>query len=138
MNSLGEDQIGMIYSGLKELEDNFDAMVIANQGENFSVGANLLMVLLAARKKNGTTSTSAINRFQQANMALKYAPKPVVAAPFSRALGGGCEIPLHCSRIQASAETYMGLVEVGVGLIPGAGGTKEMILRLQDARKALN
>ena len=60
----------------------------------------------------------------------------MVAAPFSRALGGGCEIPLHCTRIQASAETYMGLVEVGVGLIPGAGGTKEMILRLQDARKA--
>ena len=60
-------------------------------------------------------------------MALKYAPKPVVAAPFSRALGGGCEIPIHCTRIQASAETYMGLVEVGVGLIPGAGGTKEMI-----------
>ena len=136
MNSLGEDQIGMIYSGLKELEDNFDAMVIANQGENFSVGANLLMVLLAAQEEEWDDLNVAINRFQQANMALKYAPKPVVAAPFSRALGGGCEIPLHCSRIQASAETYMGLVEVGVGLIPGAGGTKEMILRLQDARKA--
>jgi 3-hydroxyacyl-CoA dehydrogenase len=136
MNSLGEDQIGMIYSGLDELKTNFDAMVIANQGENFSVGANLMLVLLAAQEQEWDELNAAIHRFQQATMALKYAPKPVVAAPFSRALGGGCEIPIHCNRIQASAETYMGLVEVGVGLIPGAGGTKEMILRLQDARKA--
>jgi 3-hydroxyacyl-CoA dehydrogenase len=136
MNSLGEDQIGMIYAGLDELKTNFDAMVIANQGENFSVGANLMLVLLAAQEQEWDELNAAIHRFQQATMALKYAPRPVVAAPFSRALGGGCEIPIHCSRIQASAETYMGLVEVGVGLIPGAGGTKEMILRLQDARKA--
>ncbi|MGA3204958.1 MAG: 3-hydroxyacyl-CoA dehydrogenase family protein, partial [Bryobacteraceae bacterium] len=136
MNSLGEDQIGMIYTALSELEKNFDAMVIANQGENFSVGANLMMVLLGAQEEEWEELNAAIHRFQQANMALKYAPKPVVAAPFSRALGGGCEIPLHCTRIQASAETYMGLVEVGVGLIPGAGGTKEMVVRLQDARKA--
>ena len=135
MNSLGEDQIGMIYSGISELETNFDAMVIANQGENFSVGANLMLVLLGAQEGEWDEINAAIHRFQQANMALKYAPKPVVAAPFSRALGGGCEIPLHCSRIQASAETYIGLVEVGVGLIPGAGGTKEMTVRLQDARK---
>jgi 3-hydroxyacyl-CoA dehydrogenase len=135
MNSLGEDQIGMIYSGINELEENFDAMVVANQGENFSVGANLMLVLLAAQEGEWDELNAAINRFQQATMALKYAPKPVVAAPFSRALGGGCEIPLHCTRIQASAETYIGLVEVGVGLIPGAGGTKEMTLRLQDARK---
>ncbi len=135
MNALGEDQIAMIYSGLKELESNFDAMVIANQGENFSVGANLMLVLLAAQEGDWDELNAAIHRFQQATMALKYSPKPVVAAPFSRALGGGCEIPLHCTRIQASAETYMGLVEVGVGLIPGAGGTKEMTIRLQDARK---
>ncbi|HTB12920.1 MAG TPA: 3-hydroxyacyl-CoA dehydrogenase/enoyl-CoA hydratase family protein [Bryobacteraceae bacterium] len=135
MNSLGEDQIGMIYNGLKELEENFDAMVISNQGENFSVGANLMLVLLAAQEGEWEDLNAAIHRFQQATMALKYAPKPVVAAPFSRALGGGCEIPIHCSRIQASAETYIGLVEVGVGLIPGAGGTKEMTIRLQDARK---
>ena len=136
MNSLGEDQIEMIYSGIKQLEENFDAMIIANQGENFSVGANLMMVLLAAQEQEWDDLNLAIQRFQQVNMALKYAPKPVVAAPFARALGGGCEIPLHCSRIQASAETYIGLVEVGVGLIPGAGGTKEMVVRLQDARKA--
>jgi 3-hydroxyacyl-CoA dehydrogenase len=94
-----------------------------------------MLVLLAAQEEEWDELNAAIHRFQQATMALKYAPKPVVAAPFSRALGGGCEIPLHCSRIQASAETYIGLVEVGVGLIPGAGGTKEMTLRLQDARK---
>jgi 3-hydroxyacyl-CoA dehydrogenase len=135
MNSLGEDQIGMIYKGLNELEQHFEAMIIANQGENFSVGANLMMVLLGAQEGEWDELNAAIHRFQQANMALKYAPKPVVAAPFSRALGGGCEIPIHCTRIQASAETYMGLVEVGVGLIPGAGGTKEMTLRLGDARK---
>src|SRR5580698_3887562 len=135
MNSLGEDQIGMIYSGIKELEENFDAMVIANEGENFSVGANLMMVLLAAQEEEWDELNAAIHRFQQATMALKYAPKPVVAAPFSRALGGGCEIPLHSTRIQASAETYIGLVEVGVGLIPGAGGTKEMTVRFEDARR---
>jgi len=135
MNSLGEDQIGMIYKGLNELEQHFEAMIIANQGDNYSVGANLMMVLLGAQEGEWDELNAAIHRFQQANMALKYAPKPVVAAPFSRALGGGCEIPIHCTRIQASAETYMGLVEVGVGLIPGAGGTKEMTLRLGDARK---
>src|SRR6185369_2436977 len=77
----------------------------------------------------------AIHRFQQVNMALKYAAKPVVAAPFSRSLGGGCEISLHATRCQASAETYTGLVEVGVGLIPGGGGCKELLVRLKDPRK---
>ena len=99
-------------------------MVIANQGENFSVGANLMLVLLAAQEGEWDELNAAINRFQQANMALKYAPKPVVAAPFGMALGGGCEIVLHAARAQASAESYMGLVEVGVGLIPGGGGCK--------------
>src|SRR6202023_3889306 len=93
------------------------------------------LVLLAAQEGEWDELARAIHRFQQANMALKYARKPVVAAPFARTLGGGCEIPMHCARIQASAETYMGLVEVGVGVIPGAGGTKEMTLRLQDVRK---
>jgi len=136
MNSLGEDQIQMLYAGLAETEKNFDAMMIANQGENFSVGANLMLVLLAAQEEEWDELARAVNGFQQVNMALKYARKPVVAAPFSRSLGGGCEIPLHCARVQFSAETYMGLVEVGVGLIPGGGGCKEMILRLGDARKA--
>ena len=135
MNSLGEDNIGMMYAGLDETAKNFDAMVIANQGENFSVGANLMMVLLAAQEGEWDELNAAINRFQQVNMALKYAAKPVVAAPFSRTLGGGCEICLHAARAQASAETYIGLVEVGVGLIPGGGGCKELLLRLKDPRR---
>jgi 3-hydroxyacyl-CoA dehydrogenase len=136
MNSLGEDQIGMLHAGLAEAGKNFAAMIIANQGENFSVGANLMLVLLAAQEGEWDDLARAIHRFQQVNMALKYAPIPVVAAPFARSLGGGCEIPLHATRVQASAETYMGLVEVGVGLIPGAGGCKETLLRLKDARRA--
>jgi 3-hydroxyacyl-CoA dehydrogenase len=135
MNALGEDNIGMLYAGLEETNKNFDAMLIANEGENFSVGANLIMVLLAAQEGEWDELNRAIHRFQQANMALKYAAKPVVSAPFSRTLGGGCEIVLHSTRAQASAETYIGLVEVGVGLIPGAGGCKELLLRLKDPRK---
>ncbi len=135
MNALGEDQIGMLHAGLEETQKNFEAMIVANQGENFSVGANLMLVLLAAQEGEWDDLNAAIHRFQQVNMALKYAPKPVVAAPFSRSLGGGCEIPLHCARVQASAETYMGLVEVGVGLIPAGGGCKELLLRLKDPRR---
>ena len=136
MNALGEDQIGTLYSGLEETQKNFEAMIVANQGENFSVGANLMLVLLAAQEGEWDELNAAIHRFQQVNMAMKYAAKPVVAAPFARSLGGGCEIPLHCAAVQASAETYMGLVEVGVGVIPGGGGCKEMLLRLKDARRA--
>jgi 3-hydroxyacyl-CoA dehydrogenase len=135
MNALGEDNIGIMYAGLEETDRNFDAMVIANEGENFSVGANLMMVLLAAQEGEWDELNLAINRFQQVNMALKYASKPVVSAPFSRTLGGGCEIVLHSARAQAAAETYIGLVEVGVGLIPGGGGCKELLLRLKDPRK---
>ena len=132
MNSIGEDNVSMMYAGLEETAKNFEAMVIANQGENFSVGANLMMVMLAAQEGDWDELNLAVQRFQQANMALKYSPKPVVAAPFARTLGGGCEIVLHATRAQASAETYIGLVEVGVGLIPGGGGCKELLLRLKD------
>ncbi len=136
MNSLGDDQISMIRAGIEETTKNHDAMIIANQGENFSVGANLMLVLLAAQEEEWEELESAINRFQQATLLIKYAPKPVVTAPFGMTLGGGCEIALHSARVQASAETYIGLVEVGVGVIPGAGGTKEMLVRFGDARKA--
>ncbi len=137
MNALGEDHMRMLRAGLEETEKNFEAMVIANQGDNFSAGANLALLLLAAQEGEWDDLSVMIQRFQQLNLAFKYAKKPVVAAPFARTLGGGCEISLHAHRIQASAETYMGLVEVGVGLIPGGGGTKEMLARLGDARKAL-
>lgn len=135
MNALGEDAIAMIHAGLEETERNFEAMIIANEGENFSVGANLMLVLLAAQEGEWDELNIAVQRFQQCSMALKYAAKPVVAAPFSRVFGGGCEIAMHCTRSQASAELYMGLVEVGVGLIPAGGGCKEMLLRLRDPRK---
>ncbi|HUQ90602.1 MAG TPA: 3-hydroxyacyl-CoA dehydrogenase/enoyl-CoA hydratase family protein [Bryobacteraceae bacterium] len=135
MNSLGEDQIGMVYAGIEETAKNFEAMVIANQGQDFSVGANLVLVLLAAQDGEWDELNEAIHRFQQANMAIKYSPQPVVAAPFGRTLGGGCEIALHAARCQASAELYMGLVEVGVGVIPGAGGCKELLLRLKNPQK---
>ncbi len=136
MNSLGDDQVSLIRAGIEETSRNFEAMVIANQGENFSVGANLMLVLLAAQEEEWEELEAAINRFQQATLAIKYAPNPVVAAPFGMTLGGGGEIALHSARVQAAAETYMGLVEVGVGVIPGAGGTKEMLLRFGGAQKA--
>ena len=136
MNSLGADSVQMIYAGIEETQRNFQAMVIANEGENFSVGANLMLVLMAAQEQEWDDLNGAIHQFQQAMMAIKYAPKPVVAAPFARTLGGGCEIALHSRGVQAAAELYMGLVEVGVGLIPGAGGCKELIARLKDPRKA--
>jgi len=134
-NAMGDDIMHMVRAGLAELETNFAAMVIGNQGENFSAGANLMMVLLAAQEQEWDELDAAVRSFQQMNMSLKYAPRPVVAAPFGLALGGGCELPLHCTRIQASAELYMGLVEVGVGVIPAGGGCKEMLLRSRDVRK---
>jgi 3-hydroxyacyl-CoA dehydrogenase len=132
LNTLGEDNIAMIHAGLEETDRNFEAMIIANEGETFSAGANLMLVLLAAQEGEWDELNLAVQRFQQMNMALKYAAKPVVAAPFSRVLGGGCEIVLHSTRAQASAETYIGLVEVGVGLIPAGGGCKELLARLHD------
>jgi 3-hydroxyacyl-CoA dehydrogenase len=134
-NAIGEDIMQMVRAGLAELETNFDAMVIGNQGENFSAGANLMMVLMTAQEQEWDDLDAAVRAFQQMNMALKYASKPVVAAPFGMALGGGCELPLHSRRIQASAELYMGLVEVGVGVIPAGGGCKEMLMRSRDVKK---
>ena len=136
MNSLGDDAVQMIDAALMELNANFEALVIANDGETFSVGANLMMVLLAAQEREWDEIDSAVRRFQGAGMALKYAPRPVVSAPFGMTLGGGCEIALAARRAQAAAETYMGLVETGVGLIPAGGGCKEMLLRLGDAKRA--
>jgi 3-hydroxyacyl-CoA dehydrogenase len=136
MNTIGGDIFEIAQAGLAELETNFDALVVGNQGANFSVGANLMMVLLSAQNGEWEELDDMIRQFQQFNMSLKYAPKPVVAAAFGMALGGGCEIPLHCARIQASAELYMGLVEVGVGVIPAAGGCKEMVIRSGDVKKA--
>jgi 3-hydroxyacyl-CoA dehydrogenase len=136
MNSLGDDMVQMLNAGIEETSRGFEALVIANEGENFSVGANLMLLLLAAQEGEWDELEAAVRRFQQAAMAVKYAPKPVVSAPFGMTLAGGCEIAIHAGRVQASAETYMGLVEVGVGLIPAGGGCKEMLLRLSSAKAA--
>ena len=132
MNAIGDDITGMIQTGLKRLNTDFDALVIANQAVNFSVGANLMLLLVAAQEQEWDDLHDAVRRFQNANLALKHAPKPVVVAPQGMALGGGCEVCLHGARIQAAAEAYMGLVETGVGLIPAGGGSKEMIIRANE------
>ena len=132
MNAIGADLIAMMHKGLKRLETDFDAMVIANQAVNFSVGANLMLVLVAAQEQEWDELHMAVKQFQNVNLAIKYAPKPVVAAPQGMALGGGCEVSLHAAKIQAAAEAYIGLVETGVGLIPGGGGTKEMLIRANE------
>jgi 3-hydroxyacyl-CoA dehydrogenase len=132
MNAIGADLIAMLHKGLKRLESDFDAMVIANQAVNFSVGANLMLVLVGAQEQEWDELHMAVKQFQNINLAIKYAPKPVVAAPQGLALGGGCEVSLHAAKIQAAAEAYIGLVEAGVGLIPGGGGTKEMMIRANE------
>jgi len=132
MNAIGADLISMIHKGLKRLETDFDAMVIANQAVNFSVGANLMLVLVGAQEQEWDELHLAVKQFQNANLAIKYAKKPLVAAPQGMALGGGCEIGLHAARIHSAAEAYVGLVEAGVGLIPGGGGSKEMLVRANE------
>jgi 3-hydroxyacyl-CoA dehydrogenase len=132
MNAIGADLIAMLHKGLRRLESDFDAMVIANQAVNFSVGANLMLVLVGAQEQEWDELHMAVKQFQNINLAIKYAPKPVVAAPQGMALGGGCEVSLHAAKIQAAAEAYIGLVETGVGLIPGGGGTKEMLIRANE------
>jgi 3-hydroxyacyl-CoA dehydrogenase len=132
MNAIGADLVAMLHKGLKRLQTDFEAMVIANQAVNFSVGANLMLVLVGAQEQEWDELHMAVKQFQNVNLAIKYASKPVVAAPHGLALGGGCEIPLHSAKIHAAAESYIGLVETGVGLIPGGGGTKEMLIRANE------
>lgn len=129
MNALGGGILQAIQRAVAEAGTSFDALVIGNQGENFSVGANLMLLLFEALEGNLPEIDGMVRAFQRATMALKYAPVPVVAAPFGKVLGGGVEVCLHSHRVQASHETYMGLVEVGVGLVPAGGGTKELLLR---------
>ncbi len=129
LNTIGEDTIRMLYQALDELKANFDGLVIGNQGRDFSVGANLMLILLEAQDGNWDNLDLAVRQFQRANLALRYSARPIVAAPFGRTLGGGCEVVLPCARTQAAAETYLGLVETGAGVIPAGGGTTEMVRR---------
>jgi 3-hydroxyacyl-CoA dehydrogenase len=139
-NAIGGDVLAMISSVLKPDSDavrDFAGFVIASDRENFSVGANLMQLLLAAQEGEWDELAGVIHNFQQMTAAIKFCPRPVVAAPFGLTLGGGAEICLHAARRQPHAETYIGLVEAGVGLIPAGGGTKEMLLRAVDAAAAL-
>jgi 3-hydroxyacyl-CoA dehydrogenase len=134
-NSLGGDIVQLISQTLKPggPGDAFDAFVITNDAHNFSVGANIMLLLMWAQEEEWDEVDLAVRQFQAMTQAIKFSPKPVVAAPFGMTLGGGCEIALHAAARTPHAELYMGLVEVGVGLLPGAGGCKEMLLRAVDA-----
>ena len=133
MNAIGQDTGQMIREALDEVDRNFEGLVIGNHGVNFSVGANLMLILFEIQDDNWDILDALVREFQNTTMAIKYAKKPVVAAPAGMALGGGCEISMASAKIRAAAETYMGLVEVGVGLIPAGGGCKEMLIRSMEA-----
>ena len=136
MNAIGGDTIQMINAGVAEAERNFQALVVGNDAPNFSAGANVMLLLLEAQEGNWDEIDLMVRAFQGATSALRFAKVPVVVAPAGLALGGGCEVALHGDRVQAAAETYIGLVEVGVGLIPAGGGTKEMLARAVERSDA--
>lgn len=130
--AIGVDIISMINFAVKEVDANYRGLVIGNQAGNFCVGANLMLMLMEAQDQNWPELNLIVQQFQKSMGSLRYLNRPVVAAPFGMTLGGGVEVCLPCDRLQASAETYMGLVEVGVGLIPGGGGNKEMLIRWME------
>ena len=130
MNSIDEGIIEMLRYVAEEGQHHFRAVVINNEAADFSAGANIMLVLMGAKSGEWKQIENAINGLQQAHQLLKYSPIPIVAAPAGRALGGGCEIIMHASHARAYAESYIGLVEVGVGLIPAGGGCKELLVRL--------
>ena len=140
MNAIGGDIVSFITQSLKpgsETLAQFDAFVISNDSDNFSVGANVMQLLLGIQEEDWDEIDMGIKSFQKMTQSIKFCPKPVVAAPFGMCLGGGCEISLHAAARQPHAELYMGLVETGVGLVPGGGGCKEVALRAIDAASAL-
>jgi 3-hydroxyacyl-CoA dehydrogenase len=139
MNSLGADIIQLVTQSLKPggPGDNFDAFVITNDAQNFSVGANLMLLLMAVQEEEWDDVDLVIRQFQNMTQAIKFSQKPVVVAPFGLTLGGGTEMSLHAAARQPHAELYTGLVEVGVGLLPGGGGCKEMLLRAVDSAAAI-
>ena len=132
MNAVDQDVVQMIFDSCDVVEKDFSGLVVANHGTNFSVGANVFMVLIAAQRGDWDILEKLVEEFQNANMRMKYLSKPVVTAPAGMALGGGCEIAMHGARCQPCGETYMGLVEVGVGVIPAGGGCKEMMVRVTE------
>ena len=133
MNTIGGDVLQGLNKAVELAEKDYRGLVISNEGANFSAGANVGMIYMMAADQNWDELNMAVKVFQNATMRLRYSSIPVVAAPHNLTLGGGCEICLHVDKVVAHAETYIGLVEFGVGLIPGGGGTKEFALRLSDA-----
>ena len=136
MNSLGGDTVSMLKYAVDETEKNHTGLVVGNQGGNFSAGANIMMILLAAQEEEWDDIEMGVRQLQKAVMRLRYSSKPVVTAPYGLTLGGGCEIAMHGNKTRAAGETYIGLVEVGVGLIPAGCGTKELTMRAMDKAKA--
>jgi len=130
MNALDDDIFAIASEGLDRVEKDFDGLVIGNEGEHFSAGANLFMVVVSAQQGMWDALDGAVRKLQDLNMRMRYSAKPVVVAPAGLALGGGCEITMHASRVVAAAETYIGLVELGAGVIPAGGGTKEYMRRI--------
>ena len=135
MNALGGDIVSLVTQSLRPSGsgNGFDAFVITNDADNFSVGANVMLLLMSIQEEEWDDVDLAIRQFQAMTQAIKFSPKPVAVAPFGLTLGGGTEISLHAAGLQPHAELYMGLVEVGVGLLPGGGGCKEMLLRALDS-----
>ncbi|MFT4669151.1 MAG: 3-hydroxyacyl-CoA dehydrogenase [Flavobacteriaceae bacterium] len=132
MNSIGGDVLAGLNKAIDLAEKDFDGLVIGNQGANFSVGANIGMIFMMAVEQEYDELNAAIKYFQDSCMRLRYSSIPTVVAPHGMTLGGGCEMTLHADRVVAAAESYIGLVEFGVGVIPGGGGSKEMALRASD------
>jgi len=130
MNALDDDIFNITSEALDRVEKDFDGLVIGSEADNFSAGANLFMVVVAAQQGMWDQLDGAIRKLQGMNMRMRYSPKPVVVAPAGLALGGGCEVTMHASRVVAAAETYIGLVELGAGVIPAGAGTKEYMRRL--------
>lgn len=130
MNALDEDIMNMTVEALDCLETDFDGLVIGNEADNFSAGANLFMMVVGAQQGMWDVLEAATKKLQNLNLRMRYSPKPIVVAPAGLALGGGCEITMHGSRLVAAAETYIGLVELGAGVIPAGGGTKEILRRI--------
>ena len=133
MNTIGGDVLAGINKGIDLAEKEFQGLIIGNQAANFSVGANIGMIFMMAVEQEYDELNYAIKYFQDTMMRMRYSAIPTISAPHGMALGGGCEISLHADKIVAAAETYMGLVEFGVGVIPGGGGSKEMALRASDS-----
>jgi 3-hydroxyacyl-CoA dehydrogenase len=133
MNAVDADIIDMLHASVDEIEARYEGLVITNDGEHFSAGANLMLILMGARQGEWRMIEEMSKRFQDACLRMRYATRPVVAAPFGYTFGGGCEITFGAARVCAHAETYIGLVEAGAGLIPAAGGTREMTLRALES-----